>query len=252
MNQSTFEYWNEILKRVCVRDPWVLYPNKFPTVRLHFGGDGLYSSPRDYLSLLRHILEILGELFLASFHVRFDTRLDGTAANPVLSKASLHHFFTPTLTPEGQRALCEMFHSPQGSLQFSFALAIQTQDRGPEKMSAGSGWCKLSFRPVVLYYILYWNSYRGRMGRYISLHRPKYRCGRIRRSSACTSTPNAGYTGLEWYSADPVQWNPGSEAWTSNRVLTMSSWGPSTYNQFFILLWCIHFVGSEYYTIYLL
>ncbi|KAF7336865.1 hypothetical protein MVEN_02122800 [Mycena venus] len=61
-------------------------------VRVHLGGVGLYSSQKDYLTLLRHLLQIKGAF-------------SGTATNPILSRASVDSMFTPTLPPAGATTL---------------------------------------------------------------------------------------------------------------------------------------------------
>ncbi|KAJ7745676.1 beta-lactamase/transpeptidase-like protein [Mycena metata] len=108
-------------------------------VRVHLGGVGLYASQKDFLTILRHLLQINA----------------GTATNPILSRASVDSMFTPTLPPAGARtlgALVETFNPylnfPTGSAQFSYGLNVNTTDL-PGKRKAGSGgwggWANTSF-----------------------------------------------------------------------------------------------------------
>ncbi|RDB17129.1 Acyltransferase mlcH [Hypsizygus marmoreus] len=101
-----------------VRDP--------AQVHLHLGGTGLYCSMKDYLTLLRHLLQV---------HAGF-------AVNPLISSSSLRTFFEPTLTPEGERALGEALQATGYSgtdCQWSTALCLNTANV-PGKRRKGSGW----------------------------------------------------------------------------------------------------------------
>ncbi|KAJ7018823.1 beta-lactamase/transpeptidase-like protein [Mycena alexandri] len=108
-------------------------------VRVHLGGVGLYASQKDYLTILRHLLQISA----------------GSAVKPILSRASVDSMFRPTLTPAGTRtlgALVNVFNPylnfPTGSAQFSCGLNVNTADL-PGKRRAGSGgwggWANTSF-----------------------------------------------------------------------------------------------------------
>ena len=44
---------------------WVLLTASCESVRLHLGGVGMYSSMRDYLKILRHLMQINGKLSIA-------------------------------------------------------------------------------------------------------------------------------------------------------------------------------------------
>jgi len=108
-------------------------------VRVHLGGVGLYASQRDYLAILRHLLQI-----------KF-----GRATNPILSLASVNLMFEPTLPPRAAATL-GIFRSsviqglglPAGSAQFGRGLLLTTADApGKRKEGTGSwgGWANTSF-----------------------------------------------------------------------------------------------------------
>jgi len=91
-------------------------------VRLHLGGVGMYSSMRDYLKLLRHILQINA----------------GRLVPDALFKAeTVHQLFVPALTNIGSEALSAMVMVP--GTQWGTALAIATEDR-PQRRKKGSIW----------------------------------------------------------------------------------------------------------------
>ncbi|KAJ7437903.1 beta-lactamase/transpeptidase-like protein [Mycena galericulata] len=108
-------------------------------VKVHFGGGGLYSSQKDYLSILRHLLQIKA----------------GTATNPILSLASVNMLFEPTLPPAGEvsmNTLAEFLSRylglPKGAAQFSRGLYINTVDvPGARRKGSGAwaGWANTSF-----------------------------------------------------------------------------------------------------------
>ncbi|KAJ6562001.1 beta-lactamase/transpeptidase-like protein [Mycena capillaripes] len=98
-------------------------------VRVHFGGLGLYASQKDYLTLLRHLLQIKA----------------GSASKPILSSASVDSLFTPTLPPAAATTLHGFvgFIHPRldillGAAQFSHGLFVNTADV-PGRRRAGSG-----------------------------------------------------------------------------------------------------------------
>ncbi|KAJ7505439.1 beta-lactamase/transpeptidase-like protein [Mycena galericulata] len=102
------------------------------TTNVHFGGVGLYSSLKDYLTLLRHLLQIKA----------------GTAKDPILSEASAATMFEPTLNPAAMNSLAKMLSVPEGSAQFSRALMVTTADiPGRRKKGTGSwaGWACTSY-----------------------------------------------------------------------------------------------------------
>lgn len=93
-------------------------------INLHLGGTGIYSSMRDYLTILRHILQIL----------------DGSVHKPILSFNTARSLFRPCLTPSGEQELklcLQPFHGVGDS--WSSALCVNTSDI-PRKRKRGSGW----------------------------------------------------------------------------------------------------------------
>ncbi|KAJ7720818.1 beta-lactamase/transpeptidase-like protein [Mycena metata] len=105
-----------------------------------FGSAGLYSSQKDYLTVLRHLLQIKA----------------GVATSPILTAASVDKLFEPTLPSVGAKTL-DMFAAavfapylevPAGGAQFSRGLFVNTVDV-PGKRKAGSGawgrWANTSF-----------------------------------------------------------------------------------------------------------
>jgi len=99
-------------------------------VKLHFGGVGLYSSMKDYLTLLRHLLRI---------------KAGKTLPNAILSARTVQEIFTPALTPTAVTSL-DLFAADLGTPpgnQWSTALALRTED-WPEGRKKGSafwyGW----------------------------------------------------------------------------------------------------------------
>ncbi|KAJ7066209.1 beta-lactamase [Mycena amicta] len=110
-------------------------------VRLQLAGVGLYGMQEDYLTILRHLLQL-------------STRRTSTTS-PILSKSSVDLLFTPSL-PDSARpavgALAQALHPrlgiPDGGAQFSLGLMVNTVDV-PGKRRAGtaswSGWANTSF-----------------------------------------------------------------------------------------------------------
>ncbi|KAJ7095985.1 beta-lactamase/transpeptidase-like protein [Mycena belliarum] len=91
---------------------------------MHFGGVGLFSSLKDYLALLRHLLQTQA----------------GTAVNPILKDASVAALFEPTLNTSGASSLANMFHQPEGSVQFSNGLMVSTVDVPGRRKKGSGGW----------------------------------------------------------------------------------------------------------------
>jgi len=110
-------------------DPEVrLFETDPEKVHLRLGGVGLYSTARDYLSLLRHLLQI---------H-------DGTATDAVFSKETVSSIFTPALDERGAQTATGFISliggdSPWKGAQWSTALALNTQD-WPGKRRKYSGY----------------------------------------------------------------------------------------------------------------
>ncbi|KAG5639770.1 hypothetical protein H0H81_000050 [Sphagnurus paluster] len=86
-------------------------------------GVGLFCSMKEYLTILRHLLQV---------HA-------GTAAKPILSTASVRKFFEPELPARGVEELKEWLKAPDPSFQWSTAMCLNTSDV-PGKRRKGSGW----------------------------------------------------------------------------------------------------------------
>jgi len=119
----------------------------FAKVKLHFGGIGLYSSMKDYLTLLRHLLQIKGE---EEFHLHFLTFMlhyvciiaGKPLPNAILSARTVQEIFTPTLPSSAVTSLdlfLSFFGVPPGN-QWGTALALRTEDQ-PESRKKGSAYC---------------------------------------------------------------------------------------------------------------
>ncbi|KIK01016.1 hypothetical protein K443DRAFT_132498 [Laccaria amethystina LaAM-08-1] len=90
-------------------------------VQLHFGGMGLYASLRDYLTLLRHVLQI---------------QAGRPVLDPILKTDTVNSFFVPTLTEEGAKSAISIMKLP--AISHSTALGVTTED-WPGKRRKGSG-----------------------------------------------------------------------------------------------------------------
>ncbi|KAJ6492574.1 beta-lactamase/transpeptidase-like protein [Mycena vitilis] len=104
-------------------------------VRVHMGGAGLYASEKDFLTLLRHLLQIKA----------------GGATNPILSRASVDSMFAPTLPPAGLASLgviAPYAGLPSAGVDFGRGLCVTTVGM-PGRRSKGSGtwggWASTSF-----------------------------------------------------------------------------------------------------------
>ncbi|KAF7357690.1 hypothetical protein MVEN_00814700 [Mycena venus] len=125
-------------------------------VRVHFGGVGLYASQKDYLTVLRHLLQIIGTYIYSCgidfayphpvMNVKFCIRIAaGRATAPILSRASVDSMFAPTLTSTGTASVRDFVHLlhpllklPAAGAQFGCGLFVNTVDV-PGKRRAGSG-----------------------------------------------------------------------------------------------------------------
>ncbi|KAJ7645479.1 beta-lactamase/transpeptidase-like protein [Mycena polygramma] len=92
------------------------------TVKVHFGGAGLFMTLKDYLAILRHILQIQA----------------GNVTNPIISAASVEALFKPTLEVPAANSLANMIGMPEGSAQFSSGLMLNTIDL-PGRRKKGTG-----------------------------------------------------------------------------------------------------------------
>ncbi|KAJ7248537.1 beta-lactamase/transpeptidase-like protein [Mycena rebaudengoi] len=120
-------------------DRFTVLPRDPADIKVHLGGVGLYGSLKDYLKILRHVLQIKA----------------GTATNPILSASSVDQFFKPTLGEPAVEMLgpfmsiiAKELGMPPGAQQYSYGLALTTVDV-PEKRRAWSGawggWANTSF-----------------------------------------------------------------------------------------------------------
>ncbi|KAF7374588.1 hypothetical protein MSAN_00343400 [Mycena sanguinolenta] len=130
------------------------------TVRVHMGGIGLYGSQKDYLTILRHLLQIQGthpttSCYLHTLIKILNYLLAGTATNPILSRASVDSIFEPTLSPAGadtMNGVISSFFPHLGQFpntaQFGCGVYVNTEDI-PGKRRKGSGtwggWASTSF-----------------------------------------------------------------------------------------------------------
>ncbi|KAJ6631566.1 beta-lactamase/transpeptidase-like protein [Mycena sp. CBHHK59/15] len=123
-SEGTLERWNNQV---------TIMPQDPEQTNVHFGGAGLYGSLKDYLTLLRHLLQIKA----------------GTAvAHPLLAPASVASLFEPTLHAPATNSLATMLGMPAGSAQFSRGLMLNTVDLpGRRRVGSGSwaGWACTSF-----------------------------------------------------------------------------------------------------------
>jgi len=92
-------------------------------VRVLLGNIGLYSSMRDYLKLLRHLMQIN-----AGRHV----------PNAILRAETVHDIFVPALPEKGVKSLSE-FIGNEGT-SWTTALAVVTTDMAGLRRKGSAGW----------------------------------------------------------------------------------------------------------------
>ncbi|KAF5325215.1 hypothetical protein D9619_009738 [Psilocybe cf. subviscida] len=92
-------------------------------VKVLLGGVGMYSSMRDYLKILQHLLRI-----------KVGRRVD----NPLLKKETVDQIFEPALTEKGSKSLSEFSMAP--GIQWGTALAICTQDWPGRRRKGSAFW----------------------------------------------------------------------------------------------------------------
>lgn len=100
----------------------------------------MYSSMRDYLTLLRHILQINSEYQIALAQNSSIIPLEGgvkTSVDPIWTQDTIRKLFVPTLTEKGTQSLAAMGLSEYGT-QWGNAMAINTVNKakGRKKGSA--------------------------------------------------------------------------------------------------------------------
>ncbi|KAJ7147528.1 beta-lactamase/transpeptidase-like protein [Mycena crocata] len=126
---GTIERWNR-------PPPMELDP---ANVRVHLGGVGMYSSQKDYLAILRHLLQIKA----------------GRATNPILSLVSVDSMFESTVPPTGVASLNMLtariyrhLDLAAGAAQFGrglFVATVDVPDRRRKGSGAWGGWANTSF-----------------------------------------------------------------------------------------------------------
>ena len=99
---------------------------------------------RDYLKLLRHLMQINGKLLrYSSSRTLINKIIYYTAGrnvpNPILKAETVHEIFVPALPEKGVESLSE-FIMTEGT-SWSTALAVSTTDLANGRRR-GSAWCK--------------------------------------------------------------------------------------------------------------
>ena len=103
---------------------------------------------RDYLSLLRHLLQILGMLFLIQNKSRLNSNslTAGKANNPILKLETVQSIFVPTISEADcqklELILSIIPHQPKGTYSWGNSLGINTSDVEGARRK-GTGFCTL-------------------------------------------------------------------------------------------------------------
>ncbi|KAK7033428.1 beta-lactamase/transpeptidase-like protein, partial [Favolaschia claudopus] len=147
--KGTLEEWN---------GPDVINQDR-TKVTVNLGGVGLYGSQKDYLTILRHLLQINGNI-RSPFGILHSNKalkksLAGSATTPILSRASVNKLFEPSIphTAEAQlfgilKAFQPHFNFQSGATQFGAGLCLNTADiPGMRRNGSGvwGGWASTSF-----------------------------------------------------------------------------------------------------------
>ncbi|KAF9533970.1 beta-lactamase/transpeptidase-like protein [Crepidotus variabilis] len=121
-------------KKLGLYDPNIrLFETDPKKVRLHLGGVGLYASAKDYLSFLRHILQLKA----------------GTAPNPILNSEYLAKVFEPALPPSAQKSLQGLFdialeaalgNAVEGMWQWTVSNALTMKDKEDRRKKGSIAW----------------------------------------------------------------------------------------------------------------
>jgi hypothetical protein len=113
------------------------------TANVHFGGTGLYMSLKDYLTLLRHLLQVKGSAFLEApmLFTYYVSSSEGKATNAIITEASVMMLLEPTLPEPAMASLAKMMGSPAGAAQYGRGLMLETADL-PGRRKKGSGSCR--------------------------------------------------------------------------------------------------------------
>ncbi|PPQ71677.1 hypothetical protein CVT24_007830 [Panaeolus cyanescens] len=91
-------------------------------MKIHLAGVGVYTSLRDYLKLLRHLLQIYA----------------GTAINPIAKREAVLSMFEPALSQEGASALEMFLNHPH--CQWSSALGVCSADWAEGRKRGSAFW----------------------------------------------------------------------------------------------------------------
>ena len=127
---------------------------------------------KSYLSLLRHLLLILGNWKSAFCPIitLILIVLDGRAINPILTTKTVANLFKPSLSPHVSKSVVE--GTGWMDTQFGHALCIANSD-WPRRRKKGSGFCKIIFDPLRGYcYETEFTTPRVGLGRNILFHGP--------------------------------------------------------------------------------
>ncbi|KAJ7243765.1 hypothetical protein C8J57DRAFT_60934 [Mycena rebaudengoi] len=103
---------------------------------------------RDYLTVLRHLLQVKGIFPQLPLFSYFGPYIDGKAVNPILKEDSVTALFMPMLPVSALASLATMLGIPAGAAQHSTGMMLETADLpGRRKKGSGSwgGWACTSF-----------------------------------------------------------------------------------------------------------
>ncbi|KAK7065095.1 beta-lactamase/transpeptidase-like protein [Favolaschia claudopus] len=99
-----------------------------------FGGGGLYGSLKEYLTILRHLLQIKAGTVMTT--------------TPLLSQTSVESMFSPSLTSTGAIEACKKFKVflphlavPAAEGQFGNGLFVNTEDVPGRRRKGTGAWC---------------------------------------------------------------------------------------------------------------
>ncbi|KAK7040497.1 beta-lactamase/transpeptidase-like protein [Favolaschia claudopus] len=117
-------------------EPWTGVLNIDLTAAL--GGTGIYGSLKDYLTILRHLLQIKGTVLFPG----------SVMTDAILSRASVESMFSPSLTPTGAIEACKTFKIflphlavPPAQGQFGNGLFVNTEDVPGRRRKGTGAWC---------------------------------------------------------------------------------------------------------------
>jgi hypothetical protein len=99
---------------------------------------------RDYLTVLRHLLQVKGIFPQLPLFSYFGPYIDGKAVNPILKEDSVTALFMPMLPAPALTSLATMLGIPSGAAQHSTGMMLETADF-PGRRKKGSGSCRFSY-----------------------------------------------------------------------------------------------------------